>query len=281
MQQKRIKAKKSLGQHFLNNPHTIRRIVDSLDLKATDTILEIGCGTGALTKRLVGTTRQYLGVELDTQLFQQIERTMTSPQAVFFNQNILTLNWDKLQTQYLPSGGKFKVVGNLPYNISSPIITQLAQHCDALEMAVIMLQAEVADRLMALPGSKDYGVLTLLGQYYFKCEFLLLVRSGAFRPQPKVISNLMRLTPKPARRLLPSQEAPFLGFVKRCFSQRRKTLRNCLKGFHGVDAGELEELLKGRGYTSDVRAERISLDDFIALYMVLANFPARRDGTTP
>src|SRR5438093_680010 len=108
MQQKRIKAKKSLGQHFLNDPRTIQRIVDSLDLKAADTILEIGCGTGALTKRLVGTTRQYLGVELDRQLFQQIEQTMTSPQAVFFNQDILTLNWDKLQAEYLPSGGKFK-----------------------------------------------------------------------------------------------------------------------------------------------------------------------------
>jgi 16S rRNA (adenine1518-N6/adenine1519-N6)-dimethyltransferase len=269
MQQNRIKTKKSLGQHFLNNRHTIQRIVDNLNLKPDDTILEIGCGTGALTKRLLGTTKQYLGIELDTPLFQQLEQNMASAQAVFLNQDILTLDWDRLRAEYLPTGGKFKVVGNLPYYISSPIISQLTQHTNALELAVIMLQAEVADRLTALPGSKDYGVLTLVGKYYFECEFLFLVNPGAFRPQPRVVSKVVRLTPKPARQLLPNQEAAFLDFVKRCFSQRRKTLRNCLKGFRVEDAEYLKEFLKNHGYTPDVRAERFSLDDFIALYIEL------------
>jgi 16S rRNA (adenine1518-N6/adenine1519-N6)-dimethyltransferase len=267
MQQNRIKTKKSLGQHFLNNRHTIQRILDNLNLKPDDTILEIGCGTGALTKRLLGTTRQYLGIELDPALFQQLEQNMATPQAVFLNQDILTLDWNRLQAEYLPAGGKFKVVGNLPYYISSPIISQLTQHTDALELALIMLQAEVANRLTAQPGSKDYGVLTLVGQYYFQCEFLFWVGPGAFRPQPKVVSKVVRLTPKPVRQLLPDQEATFLDFVKRCFSQRRKTLRNCLKAFQAEDAGSLKEFLKNRDYAPDVRAERISLDDFIALYL--------------
>jgi len=267
MQQNRIRTKKSLGQHFLNNRHTIQRILDNLNLKPDDTILEIGCGTGALTKRLLGTTRQYLGIELDPALFQQLEQNMATPQAVFLNQDILTLDWDRLQVKYLPAGGKFKVVGNLPYYISSPIIGQLTQHTDALELAVIMLQAEVANRLTAQPGSKDYGVLTLVGQYYFQCEFLFWVGPGAFRPQPKVVSKVVRLTPKPVRQLLPDQEATFLDFVKRCFSQRRKTLRNCLKAFQAEDTGSLKEFLKNRDYAPDVRAERISLDDFIALYL--------------
>jgi len=269
MQQKRITAKKSLGQHFLNDPRAIQRIVDSLDLGVTDTILEIGCGTGALTERLAERTRRYLGVELDARLFTVVDQAMASPRAIFFNQDILTLNWEKLQAEHLQSGGKFKVVGNLPYNISSPIISRLAQHASAIEMAVIMLQAEVADRLTALPGSKDYGVLTLLGQYYFACKFLFFVRPGAFTPQPKVVSKVVRLTPRPDRPLLPAQEGLFLGFVKRCFSQRRKTLLNCLKGPQEVDTGKLKEFLKARGYTVDVRAERISLDDFIALYIEL------------
>jgi 16S rRNA (adenine1518-N6/adenine1519-N6)-dimethyltransferase len=276
MQQKRIQANKSLGQHFLKDRRAIQRIVDSLEPKAADTILEIGCGTGALTRRIVGTTRRYLGVELDTQLFLELDRTMASPQAVFLNQDILTLNWDELGAEHLLPGGKFKVLGNLPYNLSSPIITQLARHADVLEMTVIMLQAEVADRLVALPGSKDYGVLTLLGQYYFECKFLFLVRPGAFTPQPKVISKVVRLTPRTVRPLLPSQEGPFLRFVKRSFSQRRKTLLNCLKELQDIDMEKLKEFLKDRGYPLDVRAERISLDDFIALHIELSTHQGLR-----
>jgi 16S rRNA (adenine1518-N6/adenine1519-N6)-dimethyltransferase len=270
MQQKRTKAKKSLGQHFLNDRHAIQKIVDSLELKSADSILEIGCGTGALTRRLVGITRRYVGVELDRQLLRELDQVMASSQAVFFNQDILTLDWGKLGDEHLLSGGKFKVVGNLPYNISSPIIAQLAGHADVLEMAVIMLQAEVADRLMALPGSKDYGVLTLFAKYYFECKFLFLVRPGAFTPQPKVLSKVVRLTPKHTRLLPPSQEGAFLRFVKRCFAQRRKTLLNCLKGFQEDGEGRLREFLKGRHYPLDVRAERVSLDDFIVLYKELS-----------
>jgi 16S rRNA (adenine1518-N6/adenine1519-N6)-dimethyltransferase len=270
MQQKRTKAKKSLGQHFLNDRHAIQKIVDSLELKSADSILEIGCGTGALTRQLVGMTRRYVGVELDKHLFQELDQAMAGPQTVFLNQNILTLDWGKLEDEHLLSGRKFKVVGNLPYNISSPIVGQLAGKADILEMAVIMLQAEVADRLMALPGSKDYGVLTVLGQYYFECEPLFLVRPRAFNPPPRVVSKVVRLTPRPARPLLPSQEGPFLSFVKRCFSQRRKTLLNCLKGFRNGDVVKLREFLKGHGYPLDVRAERILLDDFIMLYKELS-----------
>src|SRR5262249_42964014 len=194
---------------------------------------------------------------------------MASPQAVFLNQDILALDWGKHGSEHLLFGRKFKVVGNLPYNISSPIIAQLAEHADRLEMPVIMLKAEVADQLMALPCYKDYGVLTLLSKYYFECKFLFSVRPGAFTPQPKVVSKVVRLTPKHARLLLPSQEGPFLGFVKRCFSQRRKTLVNCLKGFQEGDGRKLREFLKGRCYPLDVRAERVSLDDFIVLYKEL------------
>jgi len=270
MQQKGMRSKKSLGQHFLNDQRTIQRIFDSLNLKAMDTVLEIGCGTGALTRRLVGKTKQYLGVELDTSLFRQLERDFAQTGVVFLNQDILTLDWKALQQKYLSNGSKFKVVGNLPYYISSPIIRLLARYSDLLEMAVIMLQAEVADRLTALPATRDYGVLTLLAQYYFDCEFLFSAGPQAFRPRPEVTSKVVRLMPRSTRPLPSNREEAFFEFVKRCFSQRRKTLRNCLKEFQAVNGRVLEEFLRKREYSPDVRAEGISLDDFVRLHLALS-----------
>ena len=266
-----MRPKKSLGQHFLYDQRIIQRILDSLNLKASDTILEIGCGTGALTRGLVGKTKQYLGVELDSSLFRQLERDFAQVSVVFLNQDILTLDWKALQKKYLTNETRFKVVGNLPYYISSPIIRLLARHSDLLDMAVIMLQAEVADRLTALPATRDYGVLTLLAQYHFGCELLFSAGARAFRPQPEVTSKVVRLTPRSAKPLPSNREETFFDFVKRSFSQRRKTLRNCLRGSQAVNGKTLEESLREQGYASDVRAEEISLDDFVRLYLAVAN----------
>jgi 16S rRNA (adenine1518-N6/adenine1519-N6)-dimethyltransferase len=268
LQQKGIRPKKSLGQHFLNDRGAIRRIVDGLDLSPGDTILEIGCGRGALTRQLVDNVRQYVGIELDGTLILRLEKEFGDHHVVFLHQDVLDLHWDKLQKDYLAPGRRFKVVGNLPYYISTPIVSLLAQHASLLELAVIMLQAEVADRLTAAPGTKQYGVLTLHGQYYFDCESLFSVGPRAFRPPPEVASKVLRLTPKVNRPLASTLESGFLDFAKRCFSQRRKTLRNCLKGFQGVNE-ILQEFLKGRGYSPDVRPEGVSVEDFVGLYSAL------------
>jgi 16S rRNA (adenine1518-N6/adenine1519-N6)-dimethyltransferase len=229
-------------------------------------VLEIGCGTGVLTRRLVGNARQYIGIELDTRLFERLEQSFDASQAVFLNQNILNVDLYQLQREYSPGPEKFKVVGNIPYYISSPILEHLARHTSVIELAVIMLQAEVADRIVALPGTREYGVLTLMSQYHFQCEELFSVGRRAFRPVPKVHSKVVRLTPKTSSPLLSDQEAPFFEFVKKSFSQRRKTLRNCLKVSEPQEE-KLETLLEKLNYPADVRAEKISLEDFIALYL--------------
>jgi len=266
MQQKQIRTKKSLGQHFLRDGGTIEKIVGSLNLNRQDMILEIGCGTGVLTRRLVGNARQYIGIELDMRLFERLERSFVGSQAVFLNQDILNVDLYQLQKEYSPGPEKFKVVGNIPYYISSPILEHLARHTLVIELGVIMLQAEVADRLVALPGTREYGVLTLMSQYHFHCEELFSVGRRAFRPMPKVHSKVVRLTPRTSSPLLSDQEAPFFEFVKKSFSQRRKTLRNCLKVSEPQEE-RLESLLEKLNYPADVRAEKISLEDFIALYL--------------
>jgi len=269
LQQKGITPKKSLGQHFLKDLRVIERIVDSLNLSPEDRILEIGCGTGALTKRLAGRTQQYVGIELDNTLVGRLKQEFEGFHTAFLHQDILSLRWDRLQSDYLTPGAKFKVVGNLPYYISKRIISILAQRSSVLEMAVIMLQAEVADRVTAAPGGRQYGVLTLLAQYYFDCESLFSVGPKAFTPPPEVASKVLRLTPKSSRPLPSDQESGFLDFTKRCFSQRRKTLRNCVKGFRGVSERMLQDFLKAHSYSPDVRPERVSLDDFVGLYSVV------------
>lgn len=269
-----IVARKRLGQNFLHDLTVIRRIVASLDLDTTDIVLEIGCGTGALTQHLALRPRQFIGVELDKNLFQRLEDQYASSSVLFLNQNILELELTALMRKLQLPSGKLKVVGNLPYYISSPIIEWLGRQATMIESATIMLQAEVADRLMASPGSKEFGVLTLLAGYYFTCTKLMEVRPGAFRPAPKVYSTVLRLEPKTQHMLDLDQELAFFAFIKQSFSQRRKTLWNCLKG--SVDKRSLEALLDRLGHPPDCRAEALSLEDFITLFRHLPTEAASR-----
>jgi 16S rRNA (adenine1518-N6/adenine1519-N6)-dimethyltransferase len=270
-----IVARKRLGQSFLHDLTVIRRIVASLDLRTTDTVLEIGCGTGALTRYLAPKPRQFIGVELDKNLFQRLEDQYSGSSVLFLNQDILKLDLTALVRKLQLPSAKLKVVGNLPYYISSPIIEWLGKQAAVIESATIMLQAEVADRLMASPGIKEFGVLTLVTSYYFMCRKLMKVRPGAFRPAPKVYSAVLRLEPKAQQMLDLDLESAFFAFIRRSFSQRRKTLWNCLKG--SVDKGSLEALLDRLGHAPDCRAEVLSLEDLIFLFR---NLPTENSRST-
>ena len=264
MQQQPVRAKKRLGQHFLKHPSLARKIVSGLGLEEGDTVLEIGCGTGALTGNLVGLGCRYIGVEVDAVLCSQLHRRFSGPGIEFLNRDILTLDLGELRKRHAANG--FKVVGNLPYAISSPILQHLARHAGVIDLAVVMLQAEVADRLAARPGGRDYGVLTLIVQYHFRPEPLFVVPPRAFKPKPKVDSKVVRLIPRPHRPLKPAEEGRFFGFVKQAFSQRRKTLRNCLGEVQPEAWSRLSETLRDLGYPATVRAEKISLDHFLQLF---------------
>jgi 16S rRNA (adenine1518-N6/adenine1519-N6)-dimethyltransferase len=259
-------AKKSLGQHFLHNPRVIHKIVASLDLDSKDRILEIGCGTGALTAHLADRVGQFTGVELDRTLFEALGSTFRGPGVCFLNQDILTLDLEGLFPELAPRQ-RIKVVGNLPYYISSPIVEWLGRQSNWFESVTIMLQAEVADRLLAKPGSKEYGVLTVTSHYHFHSRRLFPVKASAFRPIPKVDSAVVRLEPKTIKPLDLTGERKFFDFVKRCFSFRRKTLRNCLKG--SCDPKRLERALADLEKPLDVRAECLSLEDFLSLFAQL------------
>ncbi len=259
-----IFPRKSLGQNFLRDVGVIRKIVSSLHVQPDDFVLEIGCGTGALTQHLAGKARTLVGVELDSALSKRLEASFPSSQAVILNQDILKADLKDIGSKYFCKPGKTKVVGNLPYYISSPIIEWLARQSDLLEIAVVMLQDEVADRLVARPGGKDYGVLTLTANYHFSCKKLFSANRRSFWPVPKVDSTVVELIPKSSKALDFTEEREFFAFVKECFSHRRKTLKNCMKG--RMDNDELEAALKALKYPLDVRAERVSLEDFIALF---------------
>ena len=264
MSHEHVVAKKRLGQNFLHDPNVVRRIVSSLELAATDTVLEIGCGTGALTRHIVSKPQHFVGVELDKSLFQKLAYQYSSPSTHFLNQDILQLDLSELMHRLRQPGAKLKVVGNLPYYISSPIIEWLGKQSGMIESATIMLQAEVADRLVALPGSKAFGVLSLIASYYFTVTKLMEVRPGAFRPVPKVSSTVLRLKPNTQWTLHLKEELALFGFIKQSFSQRRKTLWNCLKG--SVDKGRLEAVLSRLGHAPNSRAEILSLEDFLSLF---------------
>jgi len=273
-----IVAKKRLGQNFLHDLNVVRRIVSSLELAATDTVLEIGCGTGALTRHIVSQVRQFVGVELDKDLFHWLADQHCSPSTLFLNQDILQLDLSELMHKLHQPRARLKVVGNLPYYISSPIIEWLGKQSGMIESATIMLQAEVADRLMASPGSKEFGVLSLVVSYYFTVTKLMDVRRGAFRPVPKVSSTLIRLKPKTKRRLDAKEESALFALIKQSFSQRRKTLWNCLKG--SVNKRGLEVILGRLGHSPNIRAETLSLEDFICLLNYLL-YSEPRDSRQP
>ena len=259
-------AKKRLGQNFLRDPEVIRKIVSSLKPTKEDVLLEIGCGRGALTQHLVGTIRQFIGIELDTKLWSELNARFCNPSVLFLNQDILKVNLHTLLGTLAIESALIKIVGNIPYYISSLVVHWLTKQAESLDSATIMFQREVAERLLALPGTKEYGLLTLLGQYYFRVSPVLLVGHKAFWPIPKVDSQVLRFDPLSRRILAKEKDAAFFSFLKICFSQRRKILVNCLKSspFSG-DA--LDIAMKNLGFAHETRAEELALKELCSLFL--------------
>ena len=247
-----VRAKKALGQHFLTDQSIARTIVNSLTVSPVRDVLEIGPGMGVLTQYLI--EREDLDlkmVELDTESVDYLLTHLPGMQGKLMEADYLRLNMRKV----FP--GEYRVIGNFPYNISSQIFFKILEDKDLVPEVVCMIQKEVAERIAEKPGSKTYGILSVLLQAWYDIDYIISVGSGAFCPPPKVQSAVIRLR-RNSRTDLGCDEKLFRTVVKTAFNQRRKTLRNALKPLikEGMDTSDP---------VFDLRAERLSVEDFVAL----------------
>lgn len=252
---RRVRAKKALGQHFLHDESVAERIAEILESRRDLPILEVGPGMGVLTKYLLSLYRDTVVVELDHESVDYLRETFPSLNGHrLIEGDFLTLPLDRV----FAKGEPFLLIGNYPYNISSQIFFHMLEYRDLIPMAGGMLQREVARRLTSEPGSRDYGILTVLLRAWYDAEYLFTVPPGAFTPPPKVQSGVLRLT-RNDRTSLGVDEGRFRQVVKAAFAQRRKMIRSSLRGLLPEPIPpELEHYLT-------MRPEQLDVEDFIAL----------------
>lgn len=248
-------AKKQLGQHFLADAHYVEKIVLAVNPKDGDRLVEIGPGQGAITFPLLRRHPKLTVIEFDRDLIAPL----TAAAAPLGELTIV--HRDVLQVDFteLAGASQIRLVGNLPYNISSPILFHALEHAAAISDMTFMLQKEVVDRMAAAPGSKVYGRLSVMLQAFCEVTSLFVVPPGAFRPPPKVDSAVVRLVPRDPATVAIDDPQRFAEVVKAAFGQRRKTLRNALNGV--INEAQFE----AAGVRSDMRAEQLEVDDFIRL----------------
>ncbi len=257
-------SRQKMGQHFLGDGGWRKRILENLGLQANQTWVEIGPGHGEMTRHLAGEGRRVIAIEADTVLAQGLESEIESHGEEWPGVEIVTS--DVLQADIgalVP--GRLHVYGSLPYYITSPILHHLFQWADRIDSIQIVIQLEVAERIAAEPGSRDYGYLSTMCQYYTRPKIAFRIPPGAFRPPPKVQSALVEMAlPGKAGELGILQPDKFFGFLRVCFAQKRKTLRNNLRGTSSDD--RIHAVLEKAGVRPDARAEQLTLEQFAAIF---------------
>ena len=258
-----LRASKRLGQNFLVDAGVVRAIVDAADLSPADTVLEIGPGIGTLTQGLAESGARIVAVELDKKLPAVLAETLKGYDNVTVVPGDI-LKLDILRILNLGAGERFKVVANLPYYITTPILMALLEQHLPIERMVTMVQKEVAVRMTARPGSKDYGALSVAVQYHTDARIVMDVPPRAFMPAPEVTSAVIACCVRETPAVHPTDEKLFFRLVRAAFGQRRKTLLNALTG-----AGLTKELcragLAAAGIAESLRGEQLSLADFARL----------------
>jgi 16S rRNA (adenine1518-N6/adenine1519-N6)-dimethyltransferase len=272
------KTRPKLGQHFLTGDANAARIVDALGNISQSTVLEIGPGRGVLTSLLARQTRRLIAIELDRVLAAQLRMKFALyPNVEIIEGDVLAIDFSTL---FGPKPGSSRpglvqtpepvpVVGNLPYYITSDILLRLFEFRQCFSTIVIMVQKEVADRLAATPGSREYGLLSATAQLYARVERLFTLPPGAFSPPPKVHSSVVRLTLSPRIDSLHVDEEGFINFLKLSFGQKRKTLWNNLKTKYAPES--LKQALQEAGVKPAIRAETLPLEKSAAIFRALAS----------
>lgn len=263
-------AKSKLGQNFLRDTQAIERIVAALGDLTDRTVVEIGPGQAAITELLAARARHVMAVELDHDLAIRLRVKFSPERVTVVEQDVLDFDFAAALAQFCSASERLMVVGNLPYYITSPILTKLAASHTALDTAVLMVQREVAERVTAQPGSRDYGALSVTTQAYGPVTQLFTLPPTAFSPPPEVHSTVFRWRFAPRFADLGVKEESFVRLVRLAFAQKRKTLANNFRaaGFSQADvAGALQQA----NIPPQARAEALSIDSFAALSKALPN----------
>ena len=266
-----VKTRSRLGQNFLTDARAAGRIVAALGDLAGRTVVEIGPGRGALTGELAARAGRVLAVELDRELAAGLRHRFSSGRVRVIELDVLKFDFAAACMECCKADAgqrRLPVVGNLPYYITSPVLLKLAASHAALDLAVLMVQREVADRVAAAPGSRDYGALSVTAQMYGPVERLFTLPPGAFSPPPEVHSTVFRWKFAPRFAELSVEEEDFLRFVRAAFAQKRKTLANNLRAL-GIVPAAVSAALAGTGIPSAARAESLSPEAFAALWRLL------------
>ena len=270
-----ISAKKRYGQNFLIEPRVLSKIMDGAGIGGEDYVLEIGPGIGTMTQALCKAAGHVIAVEIDRDMIPLLEENLEGfGNYQIVNEDILKVDILPYILDAFPAGyegpGRFKVVANLPYYITTPIIMGLLEQKLPLDSITVMVQKEVAERMQAKPGTKDYGALTLAVQYYSDAEIIANVPSNCFIPRPKVDSAVIRLKLHDTKPVQPENEEKMFRVIRASFAQRRKTLLNALKNDavlakEGVTKERIEAALLEMQLDPNTRGERLSLKEFARL----------------
>jgi 16S rRNA (adenine1518-N6/adenine1519-N6)-dimethyltransferase len=258
-----IKPKKSLGQNFLIDKNIQRKIVSASDLTDQDIILEIGSGKGDLTAQLAQKVKYIYALEIDGRLYPLLEQRLAGyKNCQIIKADVLKFDFPKfIQANKIKQ--KIKVIGNIPYYISSPIIEYMIKNQQAINFAFLTVQKEFGRRVCSSPGTKEYGSFSCFAQYYCVCKILFEIKRNSFSPAPNVDSCFLSLAFRDKPPVEVANEAMFFKLIRTAFGQRRKTLKNSLEKL--VLADRLMDFIDAAGLKRSVRAEELSLKDFAAL----------------
>ncbi|HEY1984504.1 MAG TPA: 16S rRNA (adenine(1518)-N(6)/adenine(1519)-N(6))-dimethyltransferase RsmA [Terracidiphilus sp.] len=268
-------SKPKLGQNFLRDDSAVQRIASALGDVSGETVVEIGPGQGAITRLLAEKARHVIAVELDRDLAGALRGQFPSERITLVEQDVLQFDFAAAAAQ---AGKRLVIAGNLPYYITSPILLKLASHHAVLDRAVLMVQREVAERVVAKPGSRDYGLLSVTVQMYGPAEPLFTLPPSAFSPPPDVHSSVFRWRFAPRFADLGVEEAVFLRFVRQLFAQKRKTLSNNLRAA-GFDAADIQAALQAASLPALARAEELRIETLAALFNTFAKKAASTSET--
>ncbi len=271
LQKYNFNFQKKFGQNFLINTGVLEDIIDAAEVTDEDMVLEIGPGIGTMTQYLCENARQVIAVEIDTNLIPILKDTLSAYDNVrIINDDILKVDINELAREY-NNGRPIKVVANLPYYITTPIIMGLFESHVPLESITVMVQKEVADRMQSGPGTKDYGALSLAVQYYSKPQIVVNVPPSCFMPQPKVGSTVISLRRHQQPVVQVEDEKLMFKVIRASFNQRRKTLANGLNNYGGINLTkeQIQQSIEELGVPVNIRGEALSLEQFACLSNII------------